>query len=301
MIYGFIGMGLMGGSLAKAVRKYVVKDGDKIYGYDKRKSVLEDAMLDGTLDAMFVAKDFPDSALSTMLLNCDLVYVCLYPEATLEFILRHQNDFKSDAIITDIAGVKQKLCAGLDKYFTRSDVTVIPGHPMAGSEREGYTHSNSEIFKGRNYIFITYKNHTIEEESQKRDVDPKKLEVLKSLARKIGFTNIIETTPKNHDHKITFTSQLCHVIASALVDSAEDTSITDFGGGSFEDLTRIAMINAPLWAELFTADKKELLDHIESFENSLDVLKKTIENEECENIKNILENVRKKRIEMATH
>lgn len=301
MIYGFIGMGLMGGSLAKAVRKYVVIDGDKIYGYDNRKSVLEDAMLDGTLDAMFVAEDNSDKLLNSMLVKCDLVYVCLYPKATLEFILKHQNDFKSGAIITDIAGVKQKLCSGLDTSFKRSDVTVIPGHPMAGSEREGYTHSNSEIFKGRNYIFITNNDYCSTDESEKNKVNQEELVVLKSLARKIGFTNIIETTPKIHDHKITFTSQLCHVIASALVDSAEDTLITDFGGGSFEDLTRIAMINAPLWAELFTADKEELLNHIENFENSLDVLKKTIKNNECENMKNMLENVRKKRIEMATH
>jgi prephenate dehydrogenase len=301
MIYGFIGMGLMGGSLAKAVRKYAVTENDKIYGYDMCKSVLEDAMLDGTLDAMFIATDNVEyDSIKKMLAECDLVYVCLYPEATLAFILAHQNDFKSGSIITDIAGVKQKLCAGLDTYFTRSDVTVIPGHPMAGSEREGYTHSSGEIFKGRNYIFITSNNNTLPE-SNKIEVDQNKLEVLKSLARKIGFTNIIETTPQNHDHKITFTSQLCHVIASALVDSAEDTSITDFGGGSFEDLTRIAMINASLWSELFTADKKELLGHIENFERSLDILKKTIKNDDCENMKKMLENVRKKRIEMATH
>ena len=291
MIYGFIGMGLMGGSLAKAIRKYAITKDDKIYGYDRAKPILEDAMLDGTLDAMFVATDSVDyDSIKKMLSECDLVYVCLYPEATLNFILEHQNDFKSGAIITDIAGVKQKLCAGLAESFTRSDVTVIPGHPMAGSEREGYTHSDSEIFKGRNYIFITEQN-----------VNRKKLEILQSLAKKIGFTNIIETTPHIHDHKITFTSQLCHVIASALVDSAEDTSITDFGGGSFEDLTRIAMINAPLWSELFTADKEELLLHIENFENSLNVLKKTIKENDCQSMKKLLENVRKKRIEMATH
>ena len=92
------------------------------------------------------------------------------------------------------------------------------------------------------------------------------------------------TTAEDHDKMIAFTSQLCHVIASALVDSAEDTNVTAFGGGSFEDLTRIAMINAPLWTELFIADKKELVNHISEFQASLETLKAAIENEDSEKL-----------------
>ncbi|MBR4012648.1 MAG: prephenate dehydrogenase, partial [Spirochaetaceae bacterium] len=115
----------------------------------------------------------------------------------------------------------------------------------------------------------------------------------------IGFGRIIETNAEIHDHKIAFTSQLCHVIASALVDSAEDTNVTAFGGGSFEDLTRIAMINAPLWTELFIADKKELVNHISEFQASLETIKAAIENEDSEKLNGYLSNVRSRRIAMA--
>ncbi|MEE1000307.1 MAG: prephenate dehydrogenase dimerization domain-containing protein, partial [Treponemataceae bacterium] len=124
-------------------------------------------------------------------------------------------------------------------------------------------------------------------------------ETLKEIATKIGFSRIIKTDAKIHDHKIAFTSQLCHVIASALVDSAEDTNVTAFGGGSFEDLTRIAMINAPLWTELFIADKDELLGHISEFQSSLESLKSAIENEDTEKLNGYLANVRSRRIAMA--
>ncbi len=123
--------------------------------------------------------------------------------------------------------------------------------------------------------------------------------MLKSLAADIGFTRIIETTAKIHDHKIAFTSQLCHVIASALVESAEDTEITAFGGGSFEDLTRIAMINAPLWTELFIENKEDLLHHIEVFEKSLNHFKKSIIEDDSTTLMRSLEKVRPRRIDMA--
>jgi prephenate dehydrogenase len=92
----------------------------------------------------------------------------------------------------------------------------------------------------------------------------------------MGFGRITETTAEEHDRKIAFTSQLCHVIAAALIDCEADTGITRFGGGSFEDLTRIAMLNAPMWTEIFLENRRELLARIEQFEGSLDVLKRLI-------------------------
>ena len=115
----------------------------------------------------------------------------------------------------------------------------------------------------------------------------------------LGFTRIIETDAQVHDHKIAFTSQLCHVIAAALVNSAEDTQITAFGGGSFEDLTRIAMINAPLWTELFAANKMELLGHIDSFQQSLSELRHHLETDNQQAMCQLLEGVRTKRIAMS--
>ncbi len=280
MTIGFIGLGLMGGSFAKAIRS--VHPEYTITACDTNQAVLEDAVLDGTVHTAF-----SPSQVKEMLAQCAVVYVCLYPARVASFILEHEKDFKSGSIITDIAGVKQNLVKEL-AAFKRSDVDIVLGHPMAGSEREGYSHASADIFKGRNYIFIPLPSSKMES-----------LQLLKNLAADIGFTRIIETTAKVHDHKIAFTSQLCHVIASALVESAEDTEITAFGGGSFEDLTRIAMINAPLWTELFLENKTELLHHIEVFEKSLDQFKKYITNNSGDELKQSLEKVRTRRIDMA--
>lgn len=291
LTYGFVGLGLMGGSLAKAIRKYVLSEPSsigKIYALDKNLSSIEDAILEKTID-----EGFSESETEKMLSLCDVVFVCLYPKATGEFLAKYQDCFKSGSIVTDIAGVKSQLIENLS--WKRSDVVFVPGHPMAGNEREGFTHSSGEIFQNRNYIFM----EGIVAGEGHDEKSAKAFETLKEIATKIGFSRIIETDAKVHDHKIAFTSQLCHVIASALVDSAEDTNVTAFGGGSFEDLTRIAMINAPLWTELFIADKDELLGHISEFQKSLETLKDAIENEDSEKLNGYLSNVRSRRIAMA--
>ena len=291
LTYGFVGLGLMGGSLAKAITKYVLAEENstgKIYAMDKNPSSLEDAILEKTIE-----RGFSERETKEMLSLCDVVFVCLYPKATGEFLAKYQEDFKSGAIVTDIAGVKGQLMENLN--WKRSDVAFVPGHPMAGNEREGFTHASAEIFQKRNYIFI----EPVVGGASSLEFGKNALETLKQLASSIGFGRIIETNAEIHDHKIAFTSQLCHVIASALVDSAEDTNVTAFGGGSFEDLTRIAMINAPLWTELFIADKKELVNHISEFQASLETIKAAIENEDSEKLNGYLSNVRSRRIAMA--
>ena len=291
LTYGFVGLGLMGGSLAKAITKYVLAEENstgKIYAMDKNPSSLEDAILEKTIE-----RGFSERETKEMLSLCDVVFVCLYPKATGEFLAKYQDDFKSGAIVTDIAGVKGQLMENLN--WKRSDVAFVPGHPMAGNEREGFTHASAEIFQKRNYIFM----EPVVGGVSSLEFGKNALETLKQLATSIGFGRIIETNAEIHDHKIAFTSQLCHVIASALVDSAEDTNVTAFGGGSFEDLTRIAMINAPLWTELFIADKKELVNHISEFQASLETIKAAIENEDSEKLNGYLSNVRSRRIAMA--
>ena len=291
LTYGFVGLGLMGGSLAKAITKYVLAEENstgKIYAMDKNPSSLEDAILEKTIE-----RGFSERETKEMLSLCDVVFVCLYPKATGEFLAKYQDDFKSGAIVTDIAGVKGQLMENFN--WKRSDVAFVPGHPMAGNEREGFTHASAEIFQKRNYIFM----EPVVGEASSLEFGKNALETLKQLATSIGFGRIIETNAEIHDHKIAFTSQLCHVIASALVDSAEDTNVTAFGGGSFEDLTRIAMINAPLWTELFIADKKELVNHISEFQASLETIKAAIENEDSEKLNGYLSNVRSRRIAMA--
>lgn len=298
MTFGFVGLGLMGGSIAKGIKDKVFKanyslgkngfendSNGKIYAMDKNINSLNQALEDKIIDKAFT----PDQT-NEMLNSCDFVFICLYPKATLNFLIEHKDSFKPGSVVTDISGVKTLIAENIfagEKSIIRNDVDFILGHPMAGNEKEGYSGSNQCIFEGRNYILMpqsTNKSETIS--------------LMKELVTKLGIKRIIETDYITHDHKIAFTSQLCHVIASALVDSAEDNKITAFGGGSYEDLTRIALINAPLWTELFLSNKKELLSMISTFESSLSNIKKAIENEDQDGLQKILTCVRTKRAEM---
>ena len=286
LTYGIVGLGLMGGSLAKAIRGNVLgapAAKGRILGYDINVASLEQAASQHIVDAVYDTQ-----GVDKMLAQCDVVYVCLYPHATVQFLKEHRAAFKSGAIISDISGVKALLFANLGD-IVREDTDFIPGHPMAGSEREGFAYSSGDIFQNHNYILMPLE-HT----------RPEKLALFRSLISAMGFTRIVETDAHVHDHKIAFTSQLCHVIASALVDSAEDTGVTAFGGGSFEDLTRIAMINAPLWAELFLANRDELLLHIDKFMHSLESLRGYIADGSSADIEAYLENVRTRRVAMNT-
>jgi len=285
LVYGFVGLGLMGGSFAKAIRQNILNACDAtgdIIACDKQYSTLQQSKADG-----IISKGYLPENVKEMLDCCHVVFVCLYPHATLQFIQENKDYFKENSLITDISGVKSEIASALP-FCLREDVDFILGHPMAGSEKEGYSNSTDSVFNKRNYILMPHEKNKAEN-----------LVFFKNLITAIGFKRIIETDAILHDHKIAFTSQLCHVLAATLVDSAEDTEITAFGGGSFEDLTRIAMINAPLWTELFLANKKELLYHIDSFENSLTVFRELLKKENKDGICSFLELVREKRIAMS--
>lgn len=283
--FGFVGLGLMGGSLAKAIRQKIIAKNNgkgKIFACDKNPSCLLSATEQHIID-----KGFKMQEVSSMLLACDFVYICLYPHKTAQFLIEHRHSFKNGSIVTDISGVKSCILCR-DVNLKDSNADFIPGHPMAGSEKEGFDHSKADIFENRNYILMP-----------QPDTKPQNLALLEELIHCIGFTRIIKTDYKTHDHKIAFTSQLCHIIASALVLSAEDENITEFGGGSFEDLTRIAMINSPLWTELFLANKQELLCHIENFQKSIQNLKMLIQTQDATQLQDTLQIVRQKRTAMS--
>ena len=282
MIFAIVGLGIMGGSIAKAIRSSADTN-DKIYALDKNNESLYAALTSGIID-----KAFTPSETNKMLAEADMLFVCLYPQATLEFFKQHKNDYKNGAIITDISGVKHELAVNMEE-IRPANAHMILGHPMAGGEKEGFAASKGEYFLNHNYILIKPKDGYEDEAA---------VEKLRTIITKMGFTRITEVDADTHDNKIGFTSQLCHVVASAMVESAGDPEITSFGGGSFEDLTRIAMINAPLWTELFLANREKLVAHIENFEAQLDNLKKLIENQDANGLQSLLADVRSKRIQM---
>ena len=286
LTYGIVGLGIMGGSIAKAIRQNVLSRHDatgRILACNRSAASLSQALSEGVIDEGYSSEN-----VDKMLCECDILFICLYPHATLDFMRQHRESFKSGSIMTDISGVKGIFPPVLADIL-RPDVDFIIGHPMAGGEKEGYINSSAAYFVNHNYILIPQDRNK-----------PENLELMRCLIREMGFTRITETTCDIHDYKIGFTSQLCHVIASALVESAKDEQITAFGGGSFEDLTRIAMINAPLWTELFISNKDKLIEHIENFEHKMNEFKQAIASENAEALRSLLEDTREKRIKMGS-
>jgi prephenate dehydrogenase len=272
----------MGGAIAIALRKEgIVRERGKLLACDIDAEALGAALGEGVIDEGF----FNDPA--AMLSRCDLVFLCLNPATLLRFMAAHLSDFAPDALITDIAGIKGSIVAALEQSL-RPDLDFIPGHPMAGSEKGGFANANRCNFHGKNYILTPLTRNK-----------PENLSFLKAVIHRMGFTRITETTAADHDRKIAFTSELCHVIAAALIDCERDTEITRFGGGSFEDLTRIAMLNAPMWTELFLENRDELLARIGQFEASLDNLKSLISAGEQNPLEAKLSEVRARRAAMA--
>lgn len=286
LTYGIVGLGIMGGSIAKAIRERILcRSGaeGKIYVCNRSTACLTQALAEGIADKAFTSAEY-----EKMLPECDFVYVCLYPQATIDFLEKNREFFKSGAIVTDISGVKGIFEKSLPSIL-RPDVDFIIGHPMAGGEKEGYVNSTAKMFIDHNYILCPIESNR-----------PENLELMRNFISEIGFTRITETTCDIHDYKIGFTSQLCHVIACSLVDSAKDDQITAFGGGSFEDLTRIAMINAPLWTELFVSNREKLVEHIENFEKQIEKFKNAIKTKDTAKLMSLMEESREKRIKMGS-
>ena len=141
-----------------------------------------------------------------------------------------------------------------------SGVDYVPAHPMAGREGFGYDMSRADIFDCANYIIVPNKR-----------TSRKGVKIVKNLARALGCSHISVVTTEEHDRRIAYTSCLPHVLATALVNSPSmDGSMGRFIAGSFKDATRVADINAALWARLLLADKKVLLQEIDRFKEALD-------------------------------
>ena len=278
---GIVGMGLMGGAIATALRNRCGVAQNSLLACDSNSETLARAE-----QAALVGKSWPAGSAGEMLERCDVVFLCLNPSTLLRFIAKWEAAFKSGALLTDIAGIKGSIAAAAERL--RPDIDFIPGHPMAGAEKGGFENARLCNFEGKNYILAPLGRNKSEN-----------IAFLKSLIYRMGFARITEVSAAAHDRKIAFTSQLCHVIAAALIDCEADTSITRFGGGSFEDLTRIAMLNAPMWTELFIENKSALLERIAQFEQSLDELKTLIGSGEAAELEKRLTAVRERRAAMA--
>lgn len=273
MNIGIVGLGLIGGSYAKSLKKY----GYKIYGIDIDQETLDYALKHNIID---VGDTNPLNILSDL----DVVFICLYPGDTIKFIQKNISNFKRGAIISDVVGIKRQIIDALEIYKD-DDIEFVFTHPIAGRETIGIKHSDEAIFRDANFVITPTEWNTEEA-----------INVITILAKQMGFASITQIPDVEHDNIIAYTSQLTHAIALSLVNSDDekyDTSL--FIGDSYKDLTRIAQINDNLWAELFLKNSYFLLNHIDKFEKELDKLKDTIKSKDKEALRELMRKATAKR------
>lgn len=261
-----VGLGLIGGSIAKAIKKKLKIN--KLWAVDIDINILKEAKHEGVIDDGFINPKFP-------LENSDVVIFCTYPNVTIDFIKNNMQSFKNNSIITDTTGIKNKIVSEMS-YIMRSDVEFIGGHPMSGKENAGYHFSDENICNDANYILTPDKN-----------TSEFSIEILMEIIKGIGFKKITVMSPEVHDKTVAFTSQLPHIIACSLMNNKRVEDISNCIGGSFKDVTRVADINCDLWCELIHENKKNILDELDNFINDINNIYDIINNDDIENLKSI--------------
>lgn len=240
MIIGVAGLGLIGGSLARALTE---SGKHEVYGFDINKSSILAAKLVGAIK---------DELTEENIENCEMIIVALYPHDTVDFVLKNAGRIKKEAIVIDCGGVKRLICSECEKAAEENGFYFIGAHPMAGTQFSGFTRSRGNLFKGATMI-LTPKDNT----------DIRILYKLRTVLDDAGFGEVNLTSPEEHDRVIAFTSQLPHIISNAYVKSPAAIHQKGFSAGSYRDLTRVSKLNEPMWTELFFVNKDNLINEID--------------------------------------
>lgn len=261
-----IGLGLIGGSYAKALSK----NGYDVYAYNRSIDAINYAK-----DNKFIV-DGTNELSQEFLSQFDRIIFSIYPKIFKEYIDKYGNYIKDGAIISDVTGVKSSIVDYIQGKLSPR-VEFIPAHPMAGKEVSGIENADENIFKNANYIITPTDKNTDEG-----------MAFAKEIGEKLGFRKISILSPKEHDEMIAFLSQLTHCIAVSLITCKDSEYLVDYTGDSFRDLTRIANINENMWPELFLMNKEALLKEIDSFIEHMSNLRDYIFNDNEEKIKEMM-------------
>ncbi len=249
-----VGLGLIGGSLAMALKDF---EGAQVTGVVRSQHTLELALQRQvchhvTLDPMQAVAD------------ADVVWLCMQPQAILDFLHEHKDHFKPGALVTDVCGIKTAVMEAAQAL--PDTVDFIGCHPMAGKETSKLEHAEATLFRNAHFILTPRPQST-----------PEHIALLERMARHMGFRDVVNTTPQQHDAIIAYTSQVMHVLAVAVCDDPDLFSYKGFEGGSFRDCTRVAALDVPLWSQLFTLNAPALTTVIRRLEDNLRAYRQVLE------------------------
>ena len=269
MKVGIVGLGLIGGSFAWAYHN----EGHQVLAFNRTRSVLDFAMLSGAVDGELTKENVSD---------CDLVLVTLYPEAAIAYIDEMGPCFGPKPLVIDCCGTKRVVCAACFPIAQRDGFTYLGGHPMAGNHNSGFKYARSDLYRGAPMVIVPPRFDDIELLSR-----------VKALLSPAGFGSISVTTAEKHDQMIAFTSQMAHVVSNAYIKSPTARVHKGFSAGSYKDMTRVAWLNPPMWAELFMENKDCLLSELDIFIANLQRYRKAMEENDLPELVRLLDEGRR--------
>ena len=264
MNVGIIGLGLIGGSFAKAYKAA----GHTVFACETDASIMDFAILSGAADARMDCE---------ALQNCELILVALYPQAAIQFLDDSAQYIRQGAMVIDCCGTKKNICAAGFQAAARYGFSFVGGHPMAGIEQSGFKYSKANLFKGASMIIVppVYDDIML-------------LDRVKRLLAPAGFGRMTVTTAEKHDAMIAFTSQLAHLVSNAYIKSPTVFEHKGYSAGSYKDLTRVAWLNEQMWAELFVENREHLLYELDYLLASLGEYRNTLLEADFDRLKSLL-------------
>lgn len=253
MNVGILGLGLIGGSMARA---YALA-GHTVFAADLDENTLSFAMLSGAVYGKLDEQTIP---------GCDLILLAIYPGGCAEWLEHNARLVRPEALVMDLCGIKQEVCNRCFPLAERYGFTFVGGHPMAGSHFSGFKYSRADLYRGAPMVLVPPRFD---------DIDL--LQRVKDILTPCGFGIFSVTTTQEHDKVIAFTSQMPHVLSNAFIKSPTAKSHKGFSAGSYKDLTRVAWLNAPMWSELFLENRENLLFELNTYLDSLTAYRDALE------------------------
>lgn len=274
MTVGILGLGLIGGSMARAY----AKAGHRVLAADTNPDILSFAQLAGAVDGVLNADTIP---------SCDLILLAIYPEGSAAWLEKNAHLVAADALVMDLCGIKQEICSRCFPLAKRYGFTFIGGHPMAGSHYSGFKYSRSNLFQGAPMVLVPH-----------RFDDMQLLDRAKEALVPCGFGRFSVCTAEEHDRLIAFTSQMPHVLSNAYIKSPTALHHKGFSAGSYKDLTRVAWLNAAMWAELCMENRENMLFELDTYIQSLQAYQKALQEQDMGTLTALLEEGRKRKEEV---
>ncbi len=265
MKVALIGLGLIGGSLAKAFKTYT---DSTVYGFDTDPATLAYAKLSEAID---------DTLTDEFLKEADLILMALYPQTTIEVLREKAPLIRKGALVIDTSGTKRMVCREGFRLAEEYGFTFVGGHPMAGTQFSGIKYSRAELFKGASMILVP--PHLD---------DMAFLTSIKALFLPLGFASVTVTTPEKHDEIIAFTSQLAHIVSSAYIKSDTAKLHHGFSAGSYKDMTRVATLNDTMWTELFLENRDNLTHELDNIVSALTDFRAALQDNDAARLSELL-------------